>query len=91
MSFRVWEYPRSGELLRAARLVEVSGLEPPSFDIEFLSRLGDPVNVFVTSGSLADPSSILYVEGHGTFEIEAVEPWTESRRFLTLRPWPRGG
>lgn len=87
MSYRVWEYERGGEMLPAARLVEVSGLEPPSFEIEFLSRLGEHVTVVVTSGVLADRASILHVERHGAFEVVAVEPWPEGGRFLTLRPW----
>lgn len=91
MSFKVWEYERGGETLRAARLIEAGGLEPPRFEVEMLSRLDEHVTVVIRSGALADPRSILYVEKHGTFEIVSVEPWPESGRFLTLRPWPGRG
>lgn len=88
VSFKVWEYERGGETLRAAKLIEAGGLEPPRFEVEMLSRLGEHVTVVIRSGTLTDPRSILYVEKHGTFEIVSVEPWPESGRFLTLRPWP---
>lgn len=91
VSFKVWEYERGGETLRAARLIEAGGLEPPRFEVEMLSRLDEHVTVVIRSGALADPRSILYVEKHGTFEIVSVEPWPESGRFLTLRPWPARG
>ncbi len=88
MSLRVWEYDRGGEALASADFVAFSRLEPPDFRVERLSSLGEYVTFEITSGALRDPSSILYVENHGTFEIARVEPWPDSGRFLVLRAWP---
>lgn len=88
MSFRVWEYERRDKTLRGARLVAIGGLRPHGFSVELLSTKGEHVTVQIMHGALVDSASILFVESHGTFEILAVEPWPESGRFLTLRPWP---
>lgn len=91
MGFKVWEYERGEELLRAARLVEVGGLEPHDFEIELLSPLGEHVDVMIVSGALTDRTSILHVESRGAFEIVRLAPWAERGRFLTLRRWPGEG
>lgn len=88
MSLRVWEYDRGGETLATAEFVAFSRLEPPDFKVERLSSLGEYVTFEITSGALKNPSSILYVENHGTFEIVRVEPWLDSGNFLVLRAWP---
>lgn len=88
MGLRAWEHKRSDVTPTAAALVAAGRLEPPDLLVEIVGRTGAYVTVVVRSGALSDPSAILYVEGHGTFEVVAVEPWPDTGKFLVIRPWP---
>lgn len=45
--------------------------------------------VLILSGKLKDPSSFLFIERYGAFEIIHVEPWSPSGRFLVARQMQR--
>ncbi len=88
VSLAAWEH-RGDVTLTEAALVAAGRLEPPTLRVEVVGVLGEYVTVLVLGGALADPASLLYVEGRGAYEVVSVEPWPDTGRFLVLRPWAR--
>jgi hypothetical protein len=88
---RAWEFPR-GIDLAVVREVAEEGVEPHDFQAHVLSRAGDTIQVLLVDGVAAYADVVVYVEGHGTFEVARREVWPGEARprvLLTLRRFPR--
>jgi hypothetical protein len=88
----IWVYRRDdAERLTAAARTAIDRLFKPDLEGASVSARADHVTVQVVRGALEDPTSILYVEGRGTFEVLRVEAWPGARALLVLRAWPSRG
>ncbi len=73
----------------AAALIAAGELEPPNLRVEIVGRRDVYATVLILSGKLRDPSSFLFIEHYGAFEIIHVESWSPSGRFLVVRQMQR--
>lgn len=86
--FDVWEYDRDDEALPASTIIAKHRLSHPDCTVELVSARGDHLTVRVVAGTVTDPAAILYVERHGKFGIERIEPCPDGRVLLLLRALP---
>ncbi len=87
----VWEFHREVEPALAV-CCALYHVEPPDMHVVVASSTGDTATARITSGGLADPESLLYVERRGLFEIVGTEMWSgpgeTGRTLLRLRAFP---
>jgi hypothetical protein len=76
----VWEFERDVAPGLATRCA-LGRVEPPDMKVLVTSSTGDTITVHVQQGALIDPTSLLYVERRGLFEIVRVE----RQKYLLLR------
>ena len=76
----VWEFVHDVRPGIAARCA-MERIERPDMRVLVTSSTGDTINVEVREGALIDPTSLLYVERRGLFEVVRVE----RQKYLFLR------
>ena len=82
-----WEYPRGTNVGEMAE-VALDEVPPPDLLARLLSSRGDAITVQVVDGvSPVNPEALLYIQGHGAFELLKREPWPGGRTLLVLNAW----
>jgi hypothetical protein len=66
-------------------------LGPANLRLALLATTGDTITVEVTGGTpLVDVDALVYVGGHGAYEIARLGSFPGPCWLLTLRAWPNG-
>ncbi len=79
-----WEFVRDVAPGLAVRCA-LDHVEPADMQVLVTSSTGDTITVVVREGALIDPTSLLYIEHRGLFEIMRVES-SGSRMLLRAHP-----
>jgi hypothetical protein len=81
----VWEFERDVDAALAVRCA-LDRVEQPDMRAVVTSSSGDHVTIEILEGALIDPTSLLYVQRRGLFEVLRAEEVGRSR--LLLRAYP---